>query len=329
MTCIYTVLLPCHTTTLTFLAPTSPTTNTTLITPRRPSHKSKPSKLFQGSQSTFQDQEQQAADLHVVEVYNAFRDELTQWFTRDPVRRNDVEARGDMADYLTDNYLSQKLDPLPPSKVTSTYRKYISRIIEELASSSGNLPANWCTTAFDNMPTPEGNHLKLTKNSAKDQLKEMHQKQKSLEKELSVNKKLNFGLDDDSNSDKGGGGTKRVKFQGEGDDDDNEEGGGEEGTGNEFSDAMRKISSMDSKTERGSHGPTRKDPEEEKERIKKQYELYNRKKKNIESEGKPDDEKAAQSQALQDDIRSLLSTIQTRSSPVANQTRSSMGDGIN
>ena len=77
----------------------------------------KPAKLFQGSQSTFQDQEQQAADMHVVEVYNAFKTELSDWFKKDPVRRNDVEVRGDMADYLTDMYLSKKLDPLPPSKV--------------------------------------------------------------------------------------------------------------------------------------------------------------------------------------------------------------------
>jgi hypothetical protein len=173
------------------------------------------------------------------------------------------------------------------------------------------------------MPVPEGEHLKLSKSSAKQQLKDMHQKQKTLEKELGVNKKLNFGADGED----GGKGNRRVKFEGaDVDDDDDDE---DEGRSNEFTDAMKKINSMNEKAERGSHGPTRKDPEEEKERIKKQYELYNRKKKELDTAGAPDDEKAAQSKALQDDIRSLLSTIQTRGSPVANQTRSSMGDGIN
>ena len=54
--------------------------------------------------------------MHVVEVYNAFKTELSDWFKKDPVRRNDVEVRGDMADYLTDMYLSKKLDTLPQAR---------------------------------------------------------------------------------------------------------------------------------------------------------------------------------------------------------------------
>ena len=150
----------------------------------------------------------------------------------------------------------------------------------------------------------------------------MGAKHRQLQKELGVARQLNFGADDDDN-DEGTGKRKQVKFA---DKDEESDGEGE----NEFADAMRKIKVMAEKQERSSRGPKRKDPEEEKERIKKQYELYNRKKKDLEAEGKPDEVQAKERSLLQDDIRSLLSTIQQRpTSPGTQNYRSSMGDGIN
>ena len=153
-------------------------------------------------------------------------------------------------------------------------------------------------------------------------MKQIGAKHRQLQKELGVARQLNFGADDDDN-DEGTGKRKQVKFA------DNDEESGGEGE-NEFTDAMRRIQVMADKEERSHRGPKRKDPEEEKERIKKQYELYNRKKKELEAEGKPDEAQAKERSLLQDDIRSLLSTIQQRpTSPGTQNYRSSMGDGIN
>ena len=47
--------------------------------------------------------------------------------------RQNEEVRGEYADYLTEKYLSNKLDPLPPSRTISAVRKEILSIIETFA----------------------------------------------------------------------------------------------------------------------------------------------------------------------------------------------------
>ena len=68
----------------------------------------------------------------------------------DPTKRNDEDQRGNMADHLSEKYLSKKLDPMPSSTTISQYRKQISKIIEALGSQSGsNIGADWCDKHFE------------------------------------------------------------------------------------------------------------------------------------------------------------------------------------
>lgn len=76
----------------------------------------------------------QQQDREVVSIFTSFREELQSWWTNEPLRRHDYSAREEYADYLTDKYMCQKLDPLPTTKVVSNMRKEISRIIDAFAS---------------------------------------------------------------------------------------------------------------------------------------------------------------------------------------------------
>jgi hypothetical protein len=145
-------------------------------------------------------------------------------------------------------------------------------------------------------------------------MEQMKAKQEALKQELSPKRKLNFGADDDGDGDDSDAGTfggankmlanagKSVKFGG---DDDDSSLTSTEKHGGEMSAAAIKASG-------GILKGGKKDPLAEKERIQRQYEAYHAKKKTLDDEAAPDVAKMAESQALQDDIRSLLSTIQTR-----------------
>jgi hypothetical protein len=102
----------------------------------------KPTKLFQSHPQAFHSNADRQADMMVVQICADFRSAIEK-FLLDPAKRNSSDARGEMADYLTDQFLSKKLDPLPPSKTTSTYRKLMSKIIDDLGSAAGMLPADW------------------------------------------------------------------------------------------------------------------------------------------------------------------------------------------
>ena len=217
-----------------------------------------------------------------------------------------------MADYLTDEYLSKQLDPLPPSKVTSSYRKFMASIIEKLASSNGNLPASWCDEVFNEMPDTDVSHLKLTQKSAKEQLKDMHKKQMEMEKSLDA--KPSFEYKDEK---------KKVQFDSD---------------SKEDQILRANLEALDRINKKDTHKIIKKDPNDERDRIKRQYEMYSKKKEEIDDADKPDAYAAKQSQDLQDDIRSLLSTIQVAPavtgsgagrSPLHKNLNNSMGDGIN
>jgi hypothetical protein len=256
------------------------------------------SKLFQGSASTYNPPEELSNDMQSVKIFGDFKQELEKWFEADPVRRNNIESRGEMADYLVEKYLCQRLDPLPPSKTVSSCRKNLSKIVEELASSSGNLPSDWCATAFDLMPESDKEHMKATRQSNQGAIAEMKEKQYALELELREkagvaltmqNPSLKYDEEDDD-TEEAGDGRKSVKFAN--------------------SNEARKEAEV-AKALKGP-GILKKDPQDEKDRIKRQYEQYHRKKKEIDLDGAPDTEKAKQHEDLQSEIRALLAAVQTK-----------------
>ena len=103
-------------------------------------------KLFQGT-IAFDSVNTLAHDLQASKVFDEFRDELQKWWQDNKAFRQNEDARGNQADFLTDKYMCGKLDPLPPSRIVSGVRKEISRIIEEFAS-DGELPHNFGDIVF-------------------------------------------------------------------------------------------------------------------------------------------------------------------------------------
>ena len=58
----------------------------------------------------------------------------TRWGDKiNAASRQNEEVRGEYADYLTEKYLSNRLDPLPPSRTISAVRKEMLSIIETFA----------------------------------------------------------------------------------------------------------------------------------------------------------------------------------------------------
>ena len=264
-----------------------------------PEKNSSTPKLFMGAKGSYQSNDQLKNDLMSAQVFQDFRDELTTWFSSNPAYRNDVDSRGDMADYLTDKYLCRGLDPLPPSKAVSATRRNISTIVEDLGSNN-TLSHDWAEKVFAKLlPEQEADYMKdrVDKLMVQDEMKERID---LIEEKVTGKKKKKKRVDadgnrieddeDDQSVASQGSKSVRIKDGDEGVTENNGEGGAQRG----------KPKSI-----------LKKDPDQERLRIKKQYEMYKAKKTQLEDEGAPDDERAVQHKELQDDIRSLLSTIQT------------------
>ena len=90
--------------------------------------------LFKGGTQTFNKLDDLQAEIAAAKIFEEFRVELQKFITTDPIRRNTREGREEFADYLVDKYLAKRLDPLPTSKTVSGVRKAVSEIAEKLAS---------------------------------------------------------------------------------------------------------------------------------------------------------------------------------------------------
>ena len=86
-------------------------------------------------------------DLAAATFFEEFKIELCTWWANNNLKHSDEDARTDLADFLTEKYMSQKLDPLPPSKIVSNTRKKMMEIIEELAK-PGLLPHDFTDIVF-------------------------------------------------------------------------------------------------------------------------------------------------------------------------------------
>lgn len=104
------------------------------------------SKIFKGS--SFESIESQRHDHEASRIFAEFREDVVKWWKESSIRKQNVDARCEFADYLTDKYMCHKLDCLPTSHVVSAMRKDTSSIIEGLAS-HGNLPPDFIEKAFD------------------------------------------------------------------------------------------------------------------------------------------------------------------------------------
>ena len=97
-------------------------------------------------------------DLTATVVFDEFRTELMAWLSerqqallspsnkskgsKFQLQKDLVDACADCADYVTDKYLCQKLDPLHSSELVSKVRKTMSKIIEDFAMTA-ELPVNF------------------------------------------------------------------------------------------------------------------------------------------------------------------------------------------
>jgi predicted transcriptional regulator len=265
-----------------------------MMSERKESDKKKTPRLMQGSRDAYNSRDELANDTESVQVFEEFKGELCQWFRTNITGRNNIDARGQYADYLNDKYLCHKLDPLPPSKTVSNVRRNISNVVEALGSASGNLNVDWAEKKFEALlPQREPEHMKETKVDKREALAQMEEREELIEEKIYPGRKkalMEAKQKEEEKSDLKGKvsndsiGMKNVKFK----DDD----GGKE-------DEDRRKSNVEKAAD-------------ERERIKKQYEKYKARRATLDDEQKVDVKKLKENEALQDDIRSLLSTIQER-----------------
>lgn len=269
-----------------------------MATERKEMEKKKVPRLMQGARDAYNSRDELALDTQSVQVFDEFKDELCKWFRTNVTGRNNVDARGQYADFLNEKYLCQKLDPLPPSKIVSNVRRNISNIVEALGSASGNLNVDWAEKKFEALlPKQEPEYMKETKMDKREALVRMEEREELIEdkiypgrrkamleakqkedKEAEMQSKLGLSVGSDVTAAK-----KNVKFK-----DDHEEG---------------HASPRKSNAEKAA---------DDRDRIKKQYEKYKSRKATLDDEVRVDVEKVKENEALQDDIRNLLTTIQQR-----------------
>lgn len=107
-------------------------------------------------QNKFATIEDKENDAIAVAAYESFRAQLCNWYAKNPTKRQDDEHRAEIADFLTEHYMCQQLDPLPPSRGVTSIRRQMCRVIEDFAS-SGELPqdfAAWLAAQQPSQDTP-------------------------------------------------------------------------------------------------------------------------------------------------------------------------------
>jgi len=82
----------------------------------------------------FQLMQSQKNDYLATSAYEDFCGELHEWWMENLALREDDEARERCADYMSDKYMCQRLDPLPASRVVTQVRRNISQVIDEFAT---------------------------------------------------------------------------------------------------------------------------------------------------------------------------------------------------
>lgn len=73
-------------------------------------------------------------DIKAEEALLSLRNEITAWCAKHPDRITDEDSRGEFADYLTDKYMCNVLDPMPSSTTISRVRKQLSMDLESFVT---------------------------------------------------------------------------------------------------------------------------------------------------------------------------------------------------
>eukprot|EP01041_Mallomonas_annulata_P000660 gene660-1272_t len=228
------------------------------------------------------------AQKHDFEATNAFSDfcrELDTWWSDNFSKREDDEAREMCADYLSDKYMCQRLDPLPPSKVVTQVRKNMSRIIDDFAV-DGNLPPEVGLYRPPNKGvqlSPE--KLIETAKTAKQQQQQHVVSPSSSSVAVQPNKQVSNNSNNSSSSNKNSQGIVECKT----------------------AVSTLSVAATASKNIEAIQAAKR---ESEKQKIKNQYESYMKTKDKTESH--PDNSKAKQYEDNVDEIKNLIANLRSK-----------------
>jgi len=235
--------------------------------------------LFRGT-GAFDTTEGHHDDLAAASVFSDFRAELQAWWNdkKNLLHRQDEERRAAFSDYLTEKFMCKKLDPLPPSRVVTSVRKELSRIVEQFCS-VGTLPDNFDSIIFEIGDTKQAEKIMRETGEVATAVK-----LKTL-KQIDESNNLAAVESDTFNSDATGG--------------------DEEGYSRPKNNQAKKAIAMSAEEKKAL----------ERAKIKEQYESYMKLKSNIGAD--VDSKIAKQYEDLSSDINSLLSSIQSTDKMVA------------
>ena len=261
------------------------------------------SPLFRGAIDGFDSLESKKDDMKAATYFEEFKHELQGWWHSgsNQSRRQEIEARGDFADYMTDKYMCKKLDPMPPSKIISSVRKDISKILEEFAG-AGMLPSNFTDVVFEIVTDEKQLHRSLR--DATDSAAELRLKTKMREIERDEGD-VNVESDDEDEGEYDPVSVSNSKLA------------TDTTTASNSSNGKKKVGvdpaakliseEKEKKVYDAVQANAARKKELEKMKVRQQYEAYMKLKSS--SEIKYDVEKAKEYEDLNSDIRSLISSI--------------------
>ena len=87
-----------------------------------------------GPQHTRGPSKKSALESKAEDALSSLRKEVFAWCSKNPDQVEDEDARADFADYLTEKYLCNILDPMPPSPIITAVRKQLSADLDDFVS---------------------------------------------------------------------------------------------------------------------------------------------------------------------------------------------------
>lgn len=218
-------------------------------------------------------------------AFDDFCREIDRWWNDSSLQTKDNDEERELfADYLCDKYMCQRLDPLPPSKTVTQIRKNISKIIDDFAMKGELSPdvQQYKTRSKRNVESSSAN-VKSLKQKLEGQ---SNSKDNKISSKSGID---NTKLDHDTS--KGSTAVPIAVNKAQGD----------------TSSKDSNISIEQVVAAKGVAKTQVDKREQEKQKIKEQYEAYMKMKSKTESH--PDTTKTKQYEENLDDIKNLLSSI--------------------
>lgn len=89
-------------------------------------------------------------DEKAEEALVSVKEEIISWASKNPTKVDDEDARGDFADFLTEKYLCNILDPMPSSSAISRVRRQLSLDLDSFVlSGPASIPTSMCSEALE------------------------------------------------------------------------------------------------------------------------------------------------------------------------------------